>query len=178
MFIVQYHLCSSALELLYTAHVPSFPYFSHSQQQYRDLRRRVARPFSRIKLIVQRRLPGEKLPVQNASYLSAQTCKSGKAGILTTFIQLPGESSSGRPSPGRTGLCLGTTLVKVSKRTTRDRSGKRKERGEGREEVVGLQSAGERNGSLRERRVDQGEDAGIHPSETRNQSSTVVTACL
>lgn len=142
-------------------------WFLHSQQQYRDLRRRVARPFSRIKLIVQSRQIDQKLPQQRASYVSAQTCRSGKAGVLSTFIQLPGDTPSGRPSPGRTGLCVGTALVRVSKRSTpRERGPKGKERvrgGRG-EEEVGIQSGGEgeRNGSLRERL-----DSTSLPTDTR-----------
>lgn len=131
----------------------------------------MARPFSRIKLIVQSRQTDRKLPEQRASYVSAQTCKSGKAGVLTTFIQLPGDGPSGRPAPGRTGLCVGTALVKVSKRSTRNRGIKGKERrreGGGDEEEVGIQSAGEgeRNGSLRERL----RDSSITPATDTRQS--------
>lgn len=112
----------------------------------------MARPFSRIKLIVQSRQKDRKLPEQRASYVSAQTCKSGKAGILTTFIQLPGDGPSGRPAPGRTGLCVGTALVRVSKKS-RERGTKGKKGRGGEEEEVGIPSTGEaeRNGSLRER---------------------------
>ena len=118
----------------------------------------MARPFSRIKLVVRQRFLGQKKPlVQNASYVSAQTCKSGKAGVLTTFIQLPGETSNGRPAPGRTGLCLGSTLVKVSKRITHNHRGKGKGRKRGGREEDEIQQStgeGETNGSLalRERR--------------------------
>lgn len=131
----------------------------------------MARPFSRIKLIVQSRQMDRKLPEQRASYVSAQTCKSGKAGVLTTFIQLPGDGLSGRPAPGRTGLCVGMALVKVSKRSTRERGTKGKERrrgGRGDEEEVGIQSAGEgeRNGSLRERI----RDSSITPATDTRQS--------
>lgn len=143
----------------------------YMRQQYRDLRRRVARPFSRIKLIIRRRYPSDKpLANQNASYVSAQTCKSGKAAILTSLIQLPGDTSNGRPGPGRTGLCLGTALVKVTKKSTKNHSSKkqgngtgdRRRRGRRGEErggdVVGIAltegGMGETNGSLRERRHD------------------------
>ena len=74
--------------------------------------------------MVQRRLPGQKPPVQKASYVAAQTCKSGKAAVLTSLIQLPGDSASGRPAPGRTGVCLGTALVRVSKKSVKGK-GKR-----------------------------------------------------
>ena len=79
--------------------------------------------------------------------------------MLTTFIQLPSGSTSGRPAPGRTGLCLGTALVKITKK------GKGKGRGRGRgggEEAMEIQSTGEgeRNGSLRERRVDRSDPSG------------------
>lgn len=137
----------------------------HPQQQYRDLRRRVARPFSRIKIILHRRARQKKTQHNTSSYVSYQPCKSGKAAILTSFIHLPGDSVDGRPAHGRTGLCLGTALVRLNDRSTKDkgsggrggRKGGRKRRGragEG-EEMVGLQqqqqqqhSEGERNGSV------------------------------
>ena len=86
--------------------------------------------------------------------------------MLTTFIQLPSGSTSGRPAPGRTSLCLGTALVKITKK------GKGKGRGRGRrggEEAMEIQSTGEgeRNGSLRERRVDRSDpSSGVGISDT------------
>lgn len=138
----------------------------YMRRQYRELRRRVARPFSRIKLIVQKRLSLKPPFEQRAAHISLQSCRTSKAGILTTFIQLPGESLNGHPAPGRTGLCLGTALVKVSsskKARSLGRGGRWKStsgNAGGEDELVtstAVGSEGERNGSLRERRTERSE---------------------
>ena len=127
----------------------SFP----TQRQYRDLRRRVARPFSRVKIILHRRAGHKKAQQNTSSYVSYQPCKSGKAAILTSFIHLPGNSADGRPAHGRTGLCLGTALVRLNDKSGKDRGGRGRKRRGGREgegeEMVGLQQS---NGSVGERR--------------------------
>ena len=152
----------------------------------------MARPFSRIKLIVLRRYPPEKAPTnQNASYVSAQTCKSGKGAIITSLIQLPGNTTNGRPAPGRTGLCLGTALVRVTKKSTTDHGsntskqgkgtrgerGRRGRRGRGGSErdVVGIElteggGGGERNGSHRERHDNPPTTTNPTPSPSATQT--------
>ena len=136
----------------------SFISLRRPQQQYRDLRRRVARPFSRIKIILHPRAGQKKTLPNSASYVCYQSCRSKKAAILTTFIHLPGDSADGRPSPGRTGLCLGTALVRLNDKSLKqsDSIGRRRRRGrrgEGEEEeMVSIRQpqseGGERNGSV------------------------------
>ena len=155
-------------------HLP-YPFHTHTQQQYRELRRRVARPFSRIKILIQKRSSLKPPFEQKAAQVSLQPCRSSKAGVATTFIQLPGEGFNGRPAPGRTGLCLGTALVKVSSsRMSKTRRGRWKSRnggsaGGGDDDHVmssRLQGASEgesSNGTLRERRTEREE---VHNVDT------------
>lgn len=55
-------------------------------------------------------LPAE----QNPSYVGVEACRDDKAAALSLLVQLPGDPKTGRPSHGRTGLCLGSTLVYVN----------------------------------------------------------------
>lgn len=57
--------------------------------------------------------PEDQLPAVNASYVGVETCKINKAAILSLFVRLPGNQGNGRPVVGRSGLCIGSTLVKV-----------------------------------------------------------------
>ncbi len=65
--------------------------------------------------------PKEQYP----SYVAVETCKDEKAAILSMFVRLPGEQKTGLPSLGRTGLCLGSTVVHVSNKKPKPGSGVR-----------------------------------------------------
>lgn len=88
----------------------------YQQQQYIELQRRVARPFARIMLKVETTpvsttpLPAEQSP----SYVGVEACRDDKAAVLSLLVQLPRDHKTGLPSHGRTGLCLGSTLVYVN----------------------------------------------------------------
>ena len=51
---------------------------------------------------------------QNASYVAVETCRDTRAAVLTLLIRMPGDKATGRPSVNRTGLCFGSTLVKMN----------------------------------------------------------------
>ena len=76
------------------------------------MQRRVRRPFARIKTIVEKRL--EPRIRQQASYVAVETCKDTKAAVLTLLVRLPGNRETGYPSSGRTGVCFGSTIVKMN----------------------------------------------------------------
>lgn len=103
-----------------------------SQAQYIELQRRVARPFARIKTIINSPpVPTDApSPPQHPSYVAVETCRSGKAAILSLFIRLPGDQKTGRPCPGRSGLAIGSTLVGVNSATKKpkDKSSSKKKR--------------------------------------------------
>ena len=86
------------------------------QQQYIELQRRVARPFARMKLQIEKlyKEQDDENQPQNASYIGVETCRDNKAAILSLFIRLPGNQTTGRPVVGRSGLCVGSTMVKVN----------------------------------------------------------------
>lgn len=89
---------------------------AYMRQQYVELQRRVARPFTKIMLAVEndpvstKPLPTEQKP----SYLAVEACKDDKAAVLSLFVKLPGDHQTGRPSVGRTSLCIGSTLVYIN----------------------------------------------------------------
>lgn len=86
------------------------------QQQYIELQRRVARPFARVLLRVDS-APSSTCPLpteQNPSYVGVEACRDDKAAVLSMMVQMPGDLKTGRPSHGRTGLCLGSTLVYIN----------------------------------------------------------------
>ena len=58
--------------------------------------------------------PVDEYQPQNASYVGVETCRDNKAAILSLFIRLPGNQTTGRPTVGRSGLCVGSTVVKVN----------------------------------------------------------------
>ena len=70
------------------------------------------RPFARIKTVIEKRL--EPRGRQQASYVAVETCKDTKAAVLTLLVRLPGNHETGYPSPGRTGVCFGSTIVKMN----------------------------------------------------------------
>ena len=76
------------------------------------MQRRVRRPFARIKTVIEKRL--EPRGRQQASYVAVETCKDTKAAVLTLLVRLPGNHETGYPSPGRTGVCFGSTIVKMN----------------------------------------------------------------
>ena len=86
------------------------------QQQYIEMQRRVARPFAKIMLAVENAPVSTKpLPTeQSPSYLAVEACKDDKAAVLSLFVKMPGDHNTGRPSVGRTGLCIGSTLVYIN----------------------------------------------------------------
>ena len=100
------------------------------QQQYIELQRRVARPFARMKLQIEKLYsdPDDEYHPQNASYIGVETCKDNKAAILSLFIRLPGNQTTGRPVVGRSGLCVGSTMVKVNPSRKSKESNKVKKR--------------------------------------------------
>ncbi len=102
------------------------------QAQYAEMRRRVARPFARIKTIINPvPVPTDSpSPPQHPSYVAVETCRSGKAAMLSLFIRLPGDHKTGRPCPGRSGLAIGSTLVGVNSATKKlkDKSSSKKKR--------------------------------------------------
>lgn len=100
------------------------------QRQYIELQRRVARPFARMKLQIEKlyRDPDDEYQPQNASYIGVETCRDNKAAILSLFIRLPGNQTTGRPIVGRSGLCVGSTMVKVNPSKKSKESNKVKKR--------------------------------------------------
>ena len=123
---------------------------SFSQRQYIELQRRVARPFTKIMLAVENRpltSSSSSLPTpsqQNPSYVGVEACRDDKAAILSLLVQLPRDPKTGHPSHGRTGLCLGSTLVYIN--SSKKPKGKKKGRGqkeESRGGGVGSQNGGE-----------------------------------
>ena len=76
----------------------------------------MARPFARMKLQIGKlsTAPENELQAVKASYVGVETCKINKAAILTLFVRLPGNPTNGWPVVGRSGLCIGSTLVKVN----------------------------------------------------------------
>jgi hypothetical protein len=86
------------------------------QQQYIELQRRVARPFTKVMLAIDNS-PVSTSPIpteQSPSYLGVEACRDDKAAVLSLMVQLPGNHETGRPSLGRTGVCIGSTLVYVN----------------------------------------------------------------
>lgn len=98
------------------------------RQQYIELQRRVRRPFSRVKLVVNQRQ--EQDTPQFPSYAGVETCRDNRAAVLSLFVRLPGDNKTGRPVPGRTGICCGSTLVKVNPSKGKQKKRER-ERGRG-----------------------------------------------
>lgn len=101
------------------------------QQQYIELQRRVARPFARIRAViepVQVPTPDSPPPPQHPSYVGVETCRSGKAAVLSLFVRLPGNHKTGKPCAGRSGLAVGSTLVNVNSSSKKDKSKKKSRR--------------------------------------------------
>lgn len=95
----------------------------------------MARPFTRVTLAFEN-APVSTVPLpteQNPSYLGVEACKDDKAAVLSLLVQLPGDHGTGYPSPGRTGLCMGSTLVYVnsSKKPRQRKRGKQRAGGRG-----------------------------------------------
>ena len=85
---------------------------AYMRQQYADFQRRVSRPFARVKLEIDK--SSHPSAPQMASYAAVEILRDGRAGILTVFVKLPGNQSTSKPNPGRTGICLASTLVKLN----------------------------------------------------------------
>ncbi len=124
-------------------------FFTPAQAQYAELQRRVARPFARIKTIISPVPPptADSPPPQHPSYVAVETCRSGKAAVLSLFIRLPGDHKTGRPCPGRSGLAIGSTLVGVNSMSKKPKDKSKKKR-EGTEEE---QSRGRTNNTSQNR---------------------------
>ena len=93
----------------------------------------MARPFAKLKLVVDEKPELNKTDSppfqQHPSYIAVETCKDSKAAVLSLFIQLPGNSETGKPGVGRSGLCIGNALVKLnSSKKHKVKSRKRKHR--------------------------------------------------
>ena len=86
--------------------------FLLSQAQHIEMQRRVRRPFARIKAIVDS--PPKAKAKQTASYVAVETVSDAKAAILTVLVRLPSESTTGHPKPNRTGICFGSTFVRMN----------------------------------------------------------------
>lgn len=85
------------------------------------MQRRVRRPFARIKAVVTK----PHLATQNSSYVAVETMRDSKAAILTVLVRLPCDSKTSHPSPNRTGICFGSTIVRMNppkKRKTKSKS--------------------------------------------------------
>ena len=116
----------------------------------------MARPFARIKLHVEKLNPKTTDPVksQDASYVGVETLRDSKAAILSLFIHLPGDLDTGLPVLGRSGICVGSTLVKVnsSKKLVESTQVKRRNKGtgnwEGDEQTVPFERAENLNNSI------------------------------
>ena len=130
------------------------------QQQYIELQRRVARPFAKIMVLLDRQTAAqvcEEKKEQYPSYVAVETCKNEKAAILSLLVRLPGDHKTGLPSLGRTGICLGSTMVHVSNKKPKTggarqrkkdhigRNGERRE-GEGRGRLLSDEETVVRNG--------------------------------
>lgn len=90
----------------------------------------MARPFARMKLQIEKlyKDPDDEYQPQNASYIGVETCRDNKAAILSLFVRLPGNQITGRPVVGRSGLCVGSTMVKVNPSKKSKESNKLKKR--------------------------------------------------
>lgn len=75
------------------------------------MQRRVRRPFARIKTIVTTPTTDTK---QNASYVAVETMSDTRAAILTLLVRFPHDRATGYPKPNRTGVCFGSTLVRMN----------------------------------------------------------------
>lgn len=76
----------------------------------------MARPFTKVMLAVDN-TPVSTTPLpteQDPSYLGVEACRDDKAAVLSLLVQLPGDHDTGRPSIGRTGMCIGSTLVYIN----------------------------------------------------------------
>ena len=76
------------------------------------MQRRVRRPFARIKAIVD--MPSKSRTKQIASYVAVETVSDSKAAILSVLIRLPSDKATGHPKPNRTGMCFGSTFVRMN----------------------------------------------------------------
>ena len=82
------------------------------QAQHIEMQRRVRRPFARLKAVVEKSVAVNAK--QSASYVSVEMCRDGRAAILTVLVRLPWDVATGHPSTNRTGVCFGSTLVKMN----------------------------------------------------------------
>ena len=64
------------------------------------MQRRVRRPFTHIKAIVDS--PPKAKAKQTASYVAVETINDAKAAVLTVLVRLPKDSATGHPKPNRT----------------------------------------------------------------------------
>ena len=87
----------------------------------------MARPFAKLKLVMDRPSVGEQHP----SYVAVETCRDEKTAVLSLFVRLPGDRETGRPMCGRTGICTGSTLVRVNKKSKGKGKGKAQRRHNG-----------------------------------------------
>lgn len=100
---------------------------SHSdslQQQYIELQRRVARPFARVTTIitpVTPPTPDSPPTPQHPAYVAVETCRIGKAAVLSLFVRLPGNHKTGKPCSSRSGMAIASTLVKVNSSSKKDK---------------------------------------------------------
>ena len=76
------------------------------------MQRRVRHPFTHIKAIVD--LPPKAKAKQTASYVAVKTVNDAKAAVLTVLLRLPNNSATGHLKPNRTGICFGSTFVRMN----------------------------------------------------------------
>ena len=84
----------------------------------------MSRPFAKLKLVISKTRE-QDIP-QLPSYAAVETCKDNRGAVLSLCVRLPGDSKTGKPAPGRTGICFGSTLVKVNpSKRSKDKQKKR-----------------------------------------------------
>ena len=110
------------------------------------------------------------LPVdQNPSYLGVEACRDDKAAVLSLLVKMPGDHKTGRASLGRTGLCLGSSLVYINSSKKPKQKKKAPAQGGGqRREGSG------QGGAVRQRREGQNGTAQRELEESSSENSALV----
>lgn len=127
----------------------------------------MARPFARMKLQIDKlnTESGNEIQPQNASYVGVETCRDNKAAILSLFIRLPGNQATGRPVMGRSGLCVGSTLVRVNpskkSKESKENSKLKKRRNKGWSSGTETATTAQRSGRVQGRAENQNNSTSI-----------------
>lgn len=120
----------------------------------------MARPFTKAMLSIPHApVSTTPLPTEHSpSYLGVEACRDEKAAVLSLVVQLPGNHETGRPSVGRTGICIGSTLVHVN--GTKKPKPKKKTAGNRQNGIVPAGQQGGGAGGQRRRRRREGQMTG------------------